>query len=154
MSMTVIITPAGSLRLAADSESLPALSGAATQTLEQAFSKSPAEGLLVLASQEMDRELPAALVFWREMARQLFQAVCQLGETGFAQWTAVPAPSDEELAAWVAEAPPMRGLEYLSPLVFRALWQELRDLVAERAQAFAGGPTAYLRTVNPLWHLL
>jgi non-specific serine/threonine protein kinase len=154
MSMTVIITPAGSLRLAADAESLPALSGAATQTLEQAFGKSPAEGLLVLASQEMDRELPAALVFWREMARRLFQAVCQLGETGFAQWTAIPAPSDEELAAWAAEAPPMRGLEYLSPAVFRALWEELRDLVAERAQAFAGGPAAYLRTVNPLWHLL
>src|SRR5438128_5708259 len=112
MSMTVIITPAGSLRLVADPESLPALSGAATRALEQAFSKSQAEGLLVLASQEMDRELPAALVFWREMARRLFQAVCLLGETGFAQWTAILAPSDEALAAWAAEARPMRGLEY------------------------------------------
>jgi len=154
MSITLIITPVGSLRLAPDPESLPALSDAATRALEEAFGKSPAEGLLVLASQEMDRELPGALVFWREMARRLFQAVCRLGEAGFAQWTAIPAPPDEEMAAWVAEAPPMRGLEYLSPPVFRALWQELRDLVAERAEGFAGGPAAYLRTVNPLWHLL
>ena len=154
MSMSIVITPGGSLRLAPDPESLPVLSDAAVETLGRAFGQSSAEGLLLLAAQAMDRELPPALVFWREMARRLFQAICRLGEQGFAQWQSIPAPPDKELDEWVAEAPPMRGLEYVTPELLRRLWQELRDLAVERARDHAEGPAAYLRTVNPLWHLL
>ncbi len=48
----------------------------------------------------------------------------------------------------------MRGLEYLRVELLEALWRELAELVADRAARFRGGPAAYLRSVNPLWHLL
>ncbi len=154
MSLSLLITPGGHLRVVQDPESLPEMSGQATEALQQAFGKSSAEGLLLLASPDFALELPAALVFWRSLARQFFQAVCQLGEGGFQKWQSVDAPSEEELALLAAEAPPMRGLEYLTAGLLRALWNELRELAAARAADFPEGPAAWLRGVNPLWHLL
>ena len=154
MSLGIAITPAGNLRVVHDAERLPELSNEAAESLKTAFSNSSAEGLLLLASGDLPQELPAALVFWRSLARQFFQAVCQLGEGGFPKWQSVAAPSEQELAQLVADAPPMRGLEYLSAGLLQALWNELRDLATAKAAEFPAGPTAWLRSVNPLWHLL
>src|SRR5260370_4821663 len=109
---------------------------------------------MLLASGEMGQDLAASLVFGRDLARRFFAAVCHLGEEGFDQWHSIPPPAEEQLAEMVAEAPPMRGLEYLTVAVLRDLWAELRELVVARAAAFSDGPSAYLRTINPLWHLL
>ena len=151
MSITIFITPHGHLRTDA-ADVLPAVAEATAARLQEAFARSNAEGLLVLAAGH--EELPAALVFWRGLARLYFQAVCQLGEAAIDQWAAVPAPADEQLAQMVAEAPPMRGLEYLSDALIRSVWEELRELVAVKAKAFPDGPAAFLRTVSPVWHLL
>ncbi|MEX2185749.1 MAG: DEAD/DEAH box helicase [Pirellulales bacterium] len=154
MSLNLLITPGGFLRIVDDAEALPCVSDAAAAALSEAFGKSSAEGLLLLASQELTADLPAALVFWRSFARQFFQAVCQLGEGGFRQWQSVAAPSAETLSRLVADAPPMRGLEYLTAELLKALWRELRDLAHSRAAAFPEGPAAWLRSVNPQWHML
>ncbi len=154
MSFSLLITPGGHLRIVRDPESLPEVSGEAAEALTEAFGKSSAEGLLLLASREFAQELPASLVFWRSLARQFFQAVCQLGEGAFQKWQSVAAPADEELALLAAEAPPMRGLEYLNAELLEALWNELRELAVARAAEFPAGPAAWLSSVNPLWHLL
>ena len=154
MNLSILLTPGGHLRLASDPESLPEISGEAVEALESAFAKSSADGLLLLASAELSQELPATFVFWRSLARQFFQAVCQLGEGGFSKWQAVAAPGEEELAGVVAEAPPMRGLEYLSSGLLQTLWNELRDVTVAHASSFPDGPAAWLRSVNPVWHLL
>ncbi|HEY7154892.1 MAG TPA: DEAD/DEAH box helicase [Gemmataceae bacterium] len=154
MSLTLLITPGGQLRIAHDPESVSDVSDEAEQALEKAFGESSAEGLLLLASRELAQELPVALVFWRSLARQFFQAVCQLGEEAFQKWQSVAAPSEAELALLAAEAPPMRGLEYLNAGLLQTLWNELRELGAARAAEFPEGPAAWLRSVNPLWHLL
>src|SRR5208282_1990038 len=114
MSLALLITLGGHLRVTHDPESVPDVSPEAAEALEKAFSQSSAEGLLLLASAELADELPATFVFWRLLARQFFQAVCHLGEGGFPKWQSIAAPSEAELASLVAEAPPMRGLEYLT----------------------------------------
>jgi hypothetical protein len=154
MSLRLFITPSGRLNLEADAESLPPLSAPIATKLTEAFAQSSAEGLLLLASGAIKQDLPASLIFARDYARQLFTAICHLGEEGFAQWKEVASPPDEKLAFLIAEAPPMRGLEYLSPPVLQAWWTELRDLVVARATAHYEGPSGYLRETNPLWHLV
>lgn len=57
---------------------------------------------------------------------------------------------DLALAVLIAEAPPMRGLEYLTPEVLRRLWDELAELVRRRGAETEGGLPAFLRAVNPL----
>jgi non-specific serine/threonine protein kinase len=154
VSITLAIAPSGQLSAVPDPESLPALSAPPAQTLVNAFQRSSAEGLFLLASQDMPPELPPALVFGRDLARRFFQAICHLGEGEFDKWRSVPAPPEEQLGQLVADAPPMRGLEYLTAEVVGRWWEELRELVARQAGDHPEGPVGYLRTVNPLWHLL
>jgi hypothetical protein len=154
MSLTLQITPGGRLQTVLDPDSLPEVSNDSASELERAFASSSAEGLLLLASSQLVEELPATFVFWRGFARQLFHAICQLGESGFQQWPSVAAPVEEELARLVADAPPMRGLEYLNPTLLQSLWNELRELATKRAGEFPDGPASWLRTLNPVWHLL
>jgi hypothetical protein len=92
MNIGIAITPGGHLRTEEASDSLPAVSTAAAESLEQAFGQSSAAGLLRLSSQEIKQELPTSLVFWRRLARQFFHAVCQLGEGAFERWATVSAP--------------------------------------------------------------
>src|SRR5262245_16806534 len=113
MSLNLAITPGGHLRLEDDADALPVVDPAAAAKLQAAFERSAGEGLLLLASQQLDQELPATLVFWRGVARHCFQAICKLGEAAIDQWRSVE-PSADLLRGLVEEAPPMRGLEYLS----------------------------------------
>jgi hypothetical protein len=153
--LSLTITPGGHLRVEdTEPDGQQPLAEAAAAALQHAFGQSSAEGLLLLGSKELDQELPADLVFWRGVARDLFGRVCHLGEAAFDRWASLTGPSPEELAQLVAVAPPMRGLEYLTAEGLGRLWQELRDLVVARATEHAEGPAAWLQSVHPLWHLL
>src|SRR5437660_1241198 len=150
--LTLTITPSGHLRLEDAPERQPAVSEATATALKRAFAESSVDGLLALATDELDRDLPVELVFWRGIARELFQRICHLGESAVNQWASVKEPAEAELGQLVAAAPPMRGLEYLTAERIGLLWRELRDLVVARATAHPQGPAAWLHAVNPLWH--
>ncbi len=154
MSLSLAITPRGDLEVVSDPESQPSVSEQVVARLHEGFARSNGSGLLLLAGQEIGEELPPALVFWRSFARQLMQALCQLGEDGYDKWKTISPPYDEALAQWIADAPPMRGLEYLTADLLRRLWGELRNHVAACAAASGDGPAGFLHAVNPLWHLL
>ena len=153
MSLSLAITPCGDLEIISDPESLPCVAEQAAGRLNEEFARSNGSGLLLLASHEMGEDLPPTLVYWRSFARQLMQSLCQLGEDRYDQWKTIPPPDGEALAQWIADAPPMRGLEYLTADHLWRLWGELRHHVAAMAAA-NGGPASFLHAVNPLWHLL
>ncbi len=170
--------------LAVSSSTSASLSEAAATLLSQSFGCSSADGLLLLAKPVLKEELPPAFVFWREWSRRFFQSLCQLDEDSLAAFVKdakgkaeaartkdpsppaplparpgrgeiEPAPPDElELAVIVADAPPMRGLEYLTPGVLKSLWGELAELVKRLAAETEGGIAGLLREVAPQRHLL
>ncbi len=153
------VTPAGNDA----TEPTLSLNPETATALITAFDSSPAEGLLLLAGQTLSQALPADFVFWRNFSRQLFQAATQLDEEQQTTFTKtartsrenlVPPPNDLELSVMVADAPPMRGLEYLTPAVLKTLWSELTDLVRIRATEAEGGLAAVLHTINPFRQLL
>ena len=121
----------------------PSLTEESGDGLLTVFRVSSADGLLLLAGQAIREALPADLVFWRDWSRRFFQTVCQLDEERQAEFAAatslqalkrlVPPPDNLALAVLIAEAPPMRGLEYLTPDVLVGLWFELAELVRDRA---------------------
>jgi non-specific serine/threonine protein kinase len=148
------ITPSGNLHVQGAAEEPPSASEATAQSLRQAFGQSSAEGLLLLATQALDQELTADFVYWRGITRDFFQRLRQLGEPDLQRWATLSPPGEDELSRLVAEAPPMRGLEYLTAERLAGLWQELRELVVARAKDHPEGPAAWLQSINPLWHLL
>ncbi|MSR54153.1 MAG: DEAD/DEAH box helicase [Gemmataceae bacterium] len=154
MSKTLSLAPAGRLRLTNDPDAVPAVPDELATSLEHAFAQSNAEGFLLLASKELEGDSHPAIAFWQSWSRRLFQELCHLGEGSHAKWAAVPSPAEPELERLVADAPPMRGLEYLNVELLKHSWEELRELVATRAASFPDGPGAFLQSVNPVWHLL
>lgn len=158
MSLSIALSPDGHLRVVegddADDAAASRPSPAVAKALGAAFAESSAAGLAQLVSLEMPDAVSPALGFWRQFARQFFQALCQLGEEGVAQWKSLPPPDDEQLVQLAAAAPPMRGLEYLSAKALAGLWHELREHIVAQGKAHAAGPAGYLASVNPLWHLL
>jgi len=166
MTIRSVITPTGNLIVETvdDADDRRATSQAASQQdLQAAFEDSSAAGLLSLASGSLHAELPAEFVYWREFAQRFFHEVCGLGEEELRRAVAsskargagaVEPPHELTLIGLIENAPPMRGLEYLTPDVLRGLWSDLQAMVLEQAAAFGEGPAAYLRSLNPLWNLL
>ncbi|RIK73933.1 MAG: ATP-dependent helicase [Planctomycetota bacterium] len=156
MSQTVFITPSGRLTLEQAPELPTTLERAAAARLTAAFNQSSAEGLLWLCSEGLHAQLAPALVFWRAFGQRFFHDLCHAGEEGdlARKWRQLELPPEAELDSMIAAAPPMRGLEYLSRELLGGLWDELRQLIVERGASYAGGPQAFLRDVNPIWHLL
>lgn len=166
MTIRSVITPAGKLIVEtvddADARrSTPQV--AALQELQAAFEDSSAAGLVSLASGILQSGLPAEFVYWREFAQRFFHELCGLGEEKLRRAVAsskargagaVEPPHELTLIGLIENAPPMRGLEYLTPDVLRGLWIDLQAMTLEQAAAFSAGPAAYLRSLNPLWNLL
>ena len=159
-----MITPAGHLIV----ESVPdddlrlRVDPVVAEELRDTFFESMAAGLVRMASGNLPAELPVDFVFWREFAQLFFYELCALGEEELNQAVSdrgkasvsIDPPQELTLASLIQNAPPMRGLEYLTPKVLRTCWTELRAFALDQCAGHSDGPVAWLRSVNPVWHLL
>ncbi|HQU44867.1 MAG: hypothetical protein B7Z73_07390, partial [Planctomycetia bacterium 21-64-5] len=159
MTLRIAVTPAGRLLAETDEEVEQKLAAQTAEEIWHTFARSSADGLFHLASRALAEQLPASLVFWRDFAAKFFHTLCGLSDEAWQRAAgkddaAMAPPDDQQIDGWLDAAPPMRGLEYLTPDVLRKLWRELAELVLSRAADFEGGPKAFLRSVNPVWQLL
>lgn len=154
MSHGLSVTPQGRLVLGHSAAEASQPSEEFEQRLAEALGQSNARGLLLLAGQGVPAGLPPELAFWRAFARRLLTGLCSLGESDESAWRELPPPADEELEQLGADAPPMRGLEYVNAELLRGLWNELRDLCVQEAASRPRGRADFLRQVDPLFHQL
>src|SRR5262249_50718441 len=99
--------------------------------------------------------LPPALGFVRSFACAYLSRLCQTqGHEASKDLPPTAPPPDEELAAWVAKAPPMTGLEYLRAETLAGWWADLDAFVRGEIGKHASGAQAYLRERNPLWRFV
>ncbi|MCC6853440.1 MAG: DEAD/DEAH box helicase [Rubrivivax sp.] len=144
------LTPSGHLRLLSDAEA-PPLAPALAERLAAAFARGCGPGLLELGARDVASVLPPLLAWWRDFAARYVSALCATPEGAP---IAVAAPDAAALAALAADAPPMRGAEYLSGEVLAALWAEL-DTAARAALDESARPLAeLLRSWHPAWNLV
>jgi hypothetical protein len=173
MNLRIAISPQGRL-LCESATPLPDLESPAVDTPEdegaegfrRAFAISPADGLLSLIESRSGNPLPPDFLFWRDWTRSYFDSVSRLdldqlklmessARARSRDAIAGPPPADDlALAVEISNAPPMRGLEYLTPDVLKSLWQELNELVARRAAQTESGLPGLLLAINPNRHLL
>lgn len=173
MRLVLSITPSG--RIVCESETLEPDNGlpgvemddTVAAGLLEAFRHSTSTGLLHVAGIGHKTTLPLAFVYWRNWAQQFLKSVSQLDDARFDEFekaaesgrpeTAtkiVVAPDELALAVMVAEAPPMRGLEYLTNELLRKLWSELVGGFLQLAHEMDGGCRGVLLKLNPDAHLL
>lgn len=154
MPHDLTITPHGHLALverATGNEGTPAL----PKRLLAAFAESPSRGLLHLATEELQANLPAALDHVRSFARTYLTRLCQTQASEETKdFAAIPPPSSVELGTWVLQAPPMVGLEYLREVALTEWWTDLDALVRSEIRQHTGGAQAYLSDKNPSWRFV
>ena len=168
MDVILIVTPAGGLRC----ESPPVTGEATTAASQRAaipaelataliadFAESTAAGLLRLARPDLAITLPPEFVFWRAWTLRLLARVTHLDEQQFAELGSgksvdVPPPDAVQRQSLAAEAPPMRGLEYLTADTLAAIWNGLIAALVDRAKSAKGGLAAVIHDINPHAHLV
>ena len=144
------LTPHGRLVLEA-ADDAPLLEERVAARLTEAFAEGSGQGLLQLGAGEVGRPLPPVFLWWRDFAARYVNTL-RLSSGGAA--TAVPAPSNAELASLALTAPMMPGSEYLTTEGLLGLWQ---DIGRALTQALAGTGTdlqSFLKRLNPAWNLV
>jgi superfamily II DNA or RNA helicase len=116
---------------------------------QAAFADGEAPGLLRVGTARRADGDDATVGFWRGLAEQFLRALCLVPE-GDAVRPVLPPPPPAQLRAWVSDAPPMRGGEYLSVAMLDGLWARLETWAGDAAEA-AGGLGAVLADVAPAW---
>jgi non-specific serine/threonine protein kinase len=107
--------------------------------------------MLYSAIEEANAALPLSFDFARSIARLYLTTLCRaaVAETGGTLPDLPPPAADLERAA--GQAPPMTGLEYLTPEVLASWWRDLDSLVRGEIERHSGGAQGYLRERNPQW---
>ena len=117
--------------------------------LSATFAQSEPAGMIALGGQPANFAADATRLFWKSVADQLIHRLCQIPD-GAETLPDLPAPEPATLAEWTLNAPPMRGAEYLSPEILRALWVRLADWTRARITR-EKSITAFLQNHAPAW---
>ena len=149
-SISLALTPQGHLRLQRDAES-PPLSAELLDRLTTAFDRGPGAGLLELGAREIGTVLPPVFGYWRDFAARYVTALCATAEGAGIAVAALDATTLESL---VADVPPMRGAEYLSPGVLAALWTGIDAAVHEALARSKLRLPDLLKHWHPSWNLV
>jgi non-specific serine/threonine protein kinase len=120
--------------------------------ISRAFASDQAHGLLHLATRQLQASLPPDLAFVRDYGCRYLTRLCHTPEVeGNGELSPISTPSPDELAAIAANAPPMRGLEYLNAECLAAWWVDLDKLVRQELRQSGRDVQSYLRELNPAW---
>jgi non-specific serine/threonine protein kinase len=149
------LTPHGLLRVTEADGPSPWIDPEAGRRVATAFAASAASGLLLLATRELNTQLPPAAAWWRELGRRYLTSLCHLPDLENArQLDPLPAPPAAELAGLVETAPPMTGGEYLTADLLAKFWTELDGLARGEIARHPAGAGAWLRESHPLWRVV
>ncbi|MGQ0570518.1 MAG: SNF2 helicase-associated domain-containing protein, partial [Armatimonadota bacterium] len=156
VTLDLYVTSQGRLRVEAGGGDSSQLAASVTfAKIERAFSGGEGTGLLHLATVEAKTALPPSLAFARSFAHLYFTQLCHLTESQHPSDTRLVAPpEDGELERIALNAPPLKGLEYLSTAALKHAWIELDSCVRADVAAYGRDLRAYLHHKNADWQLV
>ncbi|MFC1705858.1 DEAD/DEAH box helicase [Planctomycetota bacterium] len=149
------LTPSGRIDVYPGSpDEGPELSAAAQQRIRGAFDEGRGYGVLQLGAGELSTDLHPTLAYWREIGRSFVARVCGALDPTDAKSLVLPAPTQDELAAFAEAAPPMQGAELLTTSVLGELWSDLGKALTTEAGRFKDGVQGYLKEQSSVWNVV
>ncbi len=154
--ISLALTPQGHLIADELADVAAAMPEASTDAVRVAFSLGSGAGLLWLAGARRTAGWPMVALYWRELAGLYLSSYCQQRPAGESrsEGPVVAPPPEAERAFRCLQAPPMRGLEYLTAEAWASVWAALDATVCARTRAYPGGAEAWLAHEFPDWHLV
>jgi superfamily II DNA or RNA helicase len=125
-----------------------------SKALLEAYSEISARGMLYSASDESEVTLPPSFEFARTIARLYLTNLCKTATGQPGEPIPELPPPTADLERVMLQAPPMTGLEYLTPEVLSNWWQELDVLTRSEVAKHPAGAQGYLRERNPKWRFV
>jgi hypothetical protein len=122
--------------------------------LLDAYADNSARGMLYSACETMDAALPPAFEFARSIGRLYLTKLCHTAPTAPGEPVPEIPPPSADLDQAVLQAPPMTGLEYLTPEVLGNWWRDLDSFTRDEIGKHPGGAQGYLRERNPQWRFV
>ena len=110
--------------------------------------------MLYSASEELDAVLPASFEYARLIARLYLTSLCKTATAEPGGLIPEIPPPTADLDRTLLQAPPMTGLEYLTPDVLSNWWLDLDSLTRNEIAKHPGGAQEYLRERNPQWRFV
>ncbi|MBI3982066.1 MAG: DEAD/DEAH box helicase [Gemmatimonadetes bacterium] len=150
--MAPCLTPHGRLFLA-PADDAPELDAATAERLRKAFTRGAGHGLLRLGGAEVGQILPPVFSYWRDFGGRYITSLCTKPDVEEGRYEN-PPPADHELEALSLGAPAMRGAEYLTADVLRALWQEIGAACAGEIAALRSSVQDFLKHLHPAWNVV
>jgi len=150
LAISPLLTPHGALRLIPDSDATP-IQPALQARLTTAFAAGSGHGLLLLGATEVGSVLPANWAWWRSFAARYVTGLCATPPEGV---IAVATLDTATLESLIADAPPMLGVEYLSPQVLAQLWSDLDAALRLELSASKQSLQEFLKSCHPAWNLV
>jgi hypothetical protein len=149
-AQTLLLTPQGHLLFAPDADE-PPLTAELQRNLAETFTLGSGHGLLYLGATEVGTVLPPTLAWWRDFASRYVTLLCATPEGGE---IVIAAPGDQVLHTLIADSPPMKGAEYLTPEVLDTLWSELDSALRVELAAAKCPLQDFLKARHPAWNLV
>lgn len=153
-ALTLQVSPHGRLLLV-DADDAPAMDANVARRLNAAFAQSSAHGLLHLGASAVGAPLPPVVAYWRDFAARYVTAACgSPGADGHLLAVEMPVPATDTLEAVVSAAPPMTGIEYLTPAVLARLWRDLDAAFRQDLAASKQSLQQFLHGQHPAWSVV
>ncbi|MCY4379354.1 MAG: DEAD/DEAH box helicase [Candidatus Dadabacteria bacterium] len=154
MTIELGVTPNGRLHCYSLSEDASAGLSArpVPAVVRKAFEKGVGEGLFALAARRDAEEFSSGFRFWNEFACIYLTARCGLSTSAASPLRAIEFSRSPEIDRLLESAPPMRGVEYLSPAVFEDAWATIDSWLCDAVNRTSGGLGEFFRKRAPLWH--
>ena len=124
-----------------------------SNALLDGYKISAARGMLDSANSN-DATLPASFEFARGVARLYFAEFCKAAAGAPGEPVRDLPPPAAALDRFVAQAPPMTGLEYLTAEVVAGWWRDLDALTRGEVGEHPGGVQGYLQGRDPRWRFV
>ncbi len=146
--LSISVLPSGHVMLTEGGQRLAAPVAA---RVAKAFAAGAPEGLVQLATTELQSALPAELAYLRDFARGYLTQLCHASPAEAGDLPPLPPPAQEELTFIAMRCPPLPGAEYLNASVLAEWWVTLDAHVRELAGRNPGGIAEFLAQRSPLW---
>jgi non-specific serine/threonine protein kinase len=105
----------------------------------------------------LGRDLHPTLSYWRDIGQALVGRVCGALDPidpTHKDSLVVPAPTTDEIEAYLQSAPPMQGAEFITPALLLELWIETGQALTLEAANFKEGVKGYLEEQNSAWNVV
>ncbi len=148
----ISLLPSGKPWLDPGAPDAMAIEARAGQRLTRAFAQGPGHGLLDLGAVELDTVLPPSAHWFREIGHRFMTRLSGHPDLEALRERVTVSPSPGELDELLAQAPPLRGGELLSPELLDGLWSELSSAFRAQMTAHDGSAHEWLRGKHPVWN--